>query len=313
MRLLRSFGFLLLLAGLTALAAPSEALRAQAKKEKKEDKSKDKKEDKGKDKTRFADVGNLNAEVTVLRVLGSLQATPKQLKTLAKYAKETMQSAPPKKEVKVSEKYRKALRALREALLSGDEDTIEEASKALEDIRDGGEEPEFEDIEVTDKAREVAPEVLRLFSARQVALYLGDLDSFPDPAEQLRDALAESQKKKGREWTTYRDDVAYQVGWLLGGLNSEKEQAARKAATALLNKAAKMDEEEFNKNRAELEKSIKTIIGKTGPTTVIRNFMERLLAETLSNHRLIAAINAKQAALKAKENEEKPKDNKKDQ
>ena len=45
------------------------------------------------------------------------------------------------------------------------------------------------------------------------------------------------------EWSSYRDDIAYQVGWLVGGLDSTKEKAVRKAATALLNKAAKMDEE----------------------------------------------------------------------
>jgi hypothetical protein len=207
----------------------------------------------------------------------------------------------------VSDKYRKALKALRDALVSGNEETIDEASTTLDEIRET-EDPDFDDIEVTDKARDLAPGVLRIFSARQIALYVGGLDSFPDPTEQLREALAESQKKKGKEWTGYRDDVAYQVGWLVGGLDNTKEKEARKAATDLLNKAAKMDEEVFTKNRAELEKGIRVVIAKVGPTDVIRNFMERLLAETLSNYRLITVVDARLARLKAKDSEEKPKD-----
>src|SRR5262249_55472626 len=151
-------------------------------------------------------------------------------------------------------------------------------------------------------AREVAPEALKLFSARQIAMYAGGLDPFPDPGEQLREALAESQKKKGKGWTDYRDDVAYQAGWLVGGLDSKKEQATKKAAIALLNKAAKMDESEFSKSRSSLENSIKSIC-KVGPPDVIRHFMERLLAETLSNHRLVSSVEARLVSINSNTSE----------
>ena len=165
MRFLRAFGLLLLLTGMATLVGPVEAHRAQAKKDK---------DGKGKEKGRFADVNDLHAEVTVLQVLQSLQPTTKQLSILLKVAKKTMAAAPPKKKIEVSEKYRKCSRHKRDALVGGSEETIDEASTTLDDIRESGEDPDFEDIEVTDAARDLAPRRLAPGSAaRQIALYVG--------------------------------------------------------------------------------------------------------------------------------------------
>ncbi len=196
----------------------------------------------------------------------------------------------------MSDKYKKALTALRDALVSGNDDKIEESTGDLDDIRDA-EDPDFEDTEVTDDARKEAPKMLRLFSARQVASYIGGLaDDFPDPLEQLREAIAESRKRTGKEWTSYRDDVAFQVGWLVAGLDTTREEKLRKEATDLLNKVSRMSEKVFLDRRDDLDKSAAEVIGKVGPTDVIRNFMERLLAEALSNHRLAKALEARSSS-----------------
>jgi hypothetical protein len=294
MRTLRACGLLLALIGMAALLSEAGARRAPAKEKDKEEKA-----DKGKGD--FADLGDTHAEVTVLQVLHALAPTPAQIDLLAKVAPKTMQKAPPRKIVKVSEKYRKALQSLRDALGGDDEEKIDEATADLDDIRET-EDPDWEDTEVTDEARKEAPAVLRSFSARQIAVYVGGLDDFPDPAERLREAIRESRKMKAKEWTTYRDDVAYQVGWLVAGLDTDAEEKVREKATALLNKAARLSEKEFEMQREELDKAAGDLVGKVGPTDVIRNFMERLLAETLSNHRLASAL-----ALRKKKSEEEKK------
>jgi hypothetical protein len=295
MRALRACGLLALIA-MAALLSDAGARPAPDK-----EKDKEKADKADKDKSAFADLGDTHAEVTVLQVLHALQPTPAQLDLLDKVSAKTMQKAPPRKIVKVSEKYRKGLLTLRDALCAEDEEKIDEATADLDDIRET-EDPDWEDTEITDAARKEAPVVLRSFSARQIAVYVGGLDDFPDPAERLREAIRESRKMKAKEWTTYRDDVAYQVGWLVAGLSTDAEEKVRDKATALLNKAARLSEKEFEEQREELEKAAAEVVGKVGPTDIIRNFMERLLAETLSNHRLAAAL-----ALRKKKNEKEGK------
>jgi hypothetical protein len=281
MRPLRACGLLFALVGMAALLTDAGIGRGQEKTKPEE------KPTKG-----FAGLGDLQAEVTVLQVLHSLQPTLAQLEILEKAAATTMQKPPPRKVIKVTDKYRKSLMAMRDALLSGDEDKIEEASEALDEVRDK-EESDFDEIEVTDDARKEAPKVLRLFSAKQVAQYVGGLEDFPDPMDRIREAIDQSQKRTGKDWMSYRDDVAYQVGWLVAGLDSDNEEKLREKVTTLLNKAAGLGKKDFSKKRVELLKSARTIVGKVGPTDVIRNFMERLFAETLSNHRLTTVIAAK--------------------
>jgi hypothetical protein len=305
MRPLHVCGLVLALIGMMALVTQADARRVQekekdkpkskskTKKGKDDSKDKDDKDDKG--KSSFADLGDIHAEVTVLQVLQALQPTRAQLELLAKVAEKTMQRPPARKLLKVTDKYKKALTALRDALVSGNDDKIDEATSDLDDIRES-EDPDYDETDITDEARKAAPKVLKAFSARQVATYIGGLDDFPDPLDQLREAIGESRKRTGKEWTSYRDDVAYQVGWLVAGLNTSREEKVRKEATDLLNKISKMSEKQFQARRDDLEKGAAEVIGNVGPTDIIRNFMERLLAEALSNHRLAKAIEAKTSA-----------------
>jgi hypothetical protein len=294
MRQLRLWSLLLALVGMTALLHDADARQGTAKdkaKTKSDKKKTDKGDKEGKEKTSFADLGDIHADVTVLQVLHALQPTRAQLELMAKLSAKTMNKPPARKLIKVTDKYKKALTALRDALVGGNDDKIDDATADFDDIREN-EDPDYEDVEITDEARKSARLVLRAFSARQVAVYIGGLDDFPDPVEQLRDAIAESRKRTGKEWTSYRDDLAYQVGWLVAGLNSTKEEKTSTAVTTLLNKAAGMSEKTFKAKREELESEARDILGTLGPTDIIRNFMERLLAETLSNHRLAKAIEA---------------------
>jgi hypothetical protein len=246
-----------------------------------------------------ADVGDLNLEVTALQVLYDLQVTPAQLKELAELAPKTASAPGPRKEVKVSAEYRRALTRLSDALAENREEGVEDLLTGLDKLRDK-ESPEFDDVEISDGARKAAPGLLRKLSARQVVAYAAVLGSnFPDPGEKLLGALEKSRELTGKEWRNLRDAVADDVGWLVAGLDVEAEERVREQALALLNKSARLTAREHLDQKADLEKTARALVGKVGPTDVVRNYMERNLAELLSNPRLAAAVALRQRKGKA--------------
>jgi hypothetical protein len=257
-----------------------------------DDKKDEKKADKDKGKAGFANVGDVNAEVTVLNVLHTLQLTQAQLKVMQELSAKTMQKPPPRKLVKVSDRFKKTLSALRDALIEGDDEKVDELYAKMDELRQK-EEPEFDEVEITDAARENAPALLRRLTARQVANYLASVSEFPDPVERLTQTMDQGRKLRGKEWQSLRDDSAYQVGWLVAGMDAKAEEKVRDKATALLNRAYGLDEKTYPKERANLEKEAQALVGKLGPTDILRNFMERVLAETLSSHQLASAMEAK--------------------
>ena len=244
------------------------------------------------DKKESIDLGDVYAEVTVLQVLHALRASTAQLEEIARLAPKTAQKPPPRKGVRVSATYRKALLALRAALLGGDDDKIEAALTAF-DLVGEKETPEFDEIEIGSAARTQAAPLLERLGARQVAGYVaGVADDFPDPVERLVEAMKQARKLHGKEWQALRDDVAYQVGWLVAGLDADLEEKARDRATALLDRAAALGEKAYGEQLPALKKAARELVGKVGPIAVIRHYVQRVLAEVLSNHRLAAAVAA---------------------
>ena len=241
-----------------------------------------------------ARLGDLHADVAVLQALNALQPTAAQTKALIEVAAKTMQKAPPRRKVEVSEDYLKALTAVRAALISGDEEKIESTQAAFDKLAEK-EDPEPDEVEITDEARRVAPRLLKRFSARQIAFYVGGLRDFPDPAEDTIRAMDESRTIDKKDWPALRDDVAFQVGWLVASLDADAEEKIRDKVVALLDRAARLDKAAFEKQRPALEKEARALAGDLGPTDVLRHFMERVIAETVSNHRFEAAVKMREA------------------
>jgi hypothetical protein len=236
------------------------------------------------------DVNPLNFEVTALEMLYQFQVTRAQLEHLAKLAPATASAARPALPVEVSPEYLAALKELHAALADNDDDRIARASSAIEKIRTA-ESPDFDEVEITPGARKHTAEFLRTLSAHQVASYLVDYaDEFPVPRQKVVDALDVVRKAAGREWEERRDEVAGQVGWLVGGLDVAAEEKVSRAVAQLLNRVHAMKDGEFTTARPDLEKAIDGIVAPAGPTDVIRHFVERSLAELLSNPRLAAAV-----------------------
>ncbi len=238
------------------------------------------------------DLNPLNHEVTALETISQLKLTRTQLERLALLAPRTANKPSPPRPTQVSDEYRKTLKDLRAALLGDNEVEVADLTLALEELRDK-ENPDLDEVEITPSARLHAAEVLKGLQRRQVMGYLATFaDEFPDPTEKLEDAYEEIRKLPAKEWEELRDEVAGQVGWLVAGLDSTAEKMVQARATELLNQVRALKEDDFTTRQAQLHKAVQSIVGRVGPTDIIRHFMERTLAELLSNPRLSTAVEA---------------------
>ncbi|MFO0929373.1 MAG: hypothetical protein U0736_20490 [Gemmataceae bacterium] len=250
--------------------------------------------DKGKAKPKvdFANIADVQADVTLLNVVIALQLRRSQMVRLQAEAPKTMQEAPPRKLVKVSEEFSTTLTNLRSALLVDDEEKVLKLSADLEKLREK-ENPDIDDVEITPAARKAAPAFLHSLTARQVAGYLATLPEFPDPIENMVNGISQTRKVRGADWQKLRDDLAEEVGWLVAGLDTAAEERVREKAKALLDKAAAITDKDFTAERPKLDREIRALMGGLGPTEILRNYMERVVAEVLSNHRLTFVLESR--------------------
>src|SRR5262249_3787692 len=222
--------------------------------------------------------------------------TPAQLRALQKLAPETAaEAAGPREAPKASEAYRQALAKLREALVKPEDDErIAKLLEELDDLREK-EDPHLDDaVDLTEAARERTSGVLKLLSARQVMAYLTSLgDEVSDPLEILLETLEEVRGLDAAEWKELRQTVGPQVGSLVAGLDAERAQQVSDRVVQWLIRVRAMSDDEFKKERDELEEEARKIVGDVGPTEVLRHVVEQALAELLSNPRLEAALEAR--------------------
>jgi hypothetical protein len=241
------------------------------------------------------DVNFVAMEVAVQQTLHQLAATPTQLEALAKLVKDVDIKEVKRTPAKVSDKYCQTLLDLRDAYRKGeDSGRIDELTDALDDLKES-EKPELDDaVEICDDARRLAPQALRLFSARQTAAFLALYgDSLPDPAADLRSALEKAPGATEEDWKEVRDETAETVGWLVAGLDSARARRLSAKVGTLLDRAHNLKPEAFKEQRAELEKAAREVLDGIGPVEVLRHVLERDLAELLSNPQLPAALQAR--------------------
>ncbi len=237
-------------------------------------------------------LNELSMEVAALRALYQLRISPEQLKLLKKLAPHTSEQPVPRQAARASAAYVRVLADLRHALAEGtDEDLIEELHEKLDKLNES-ESPELGDgMEITEAARQRAPDVLRQLSARQVGSYIALFgDDFPDPLELLRGALSRVRPLAPQEWKQLREEVSEEVGRLAAGLDMAKATQIADKVVQLLIQVRALTDEEFKNQRTDLEKTARQILGELGPLDVLRHQLEYVLAELLSNPRLEAAL-----------------------
>jgi hypothetical protein len=236
----------------------------------------------------------VSMEVLALQGLETLQVTPEQMKALAKLAAETAAKPRPRKPSVTSDKYKKKLTALRDALIKHDVDEIQVLTAELGELQTSDKVFVDNMVDITDPARKRAPEVLKLLSPRQVAVYSATFESLlHDPVEGMFLTLESGAKMGPKEWNDLRDAVAIEIGDMLSGLDVNQSKKTAERVVALLDKGHKIKEADLPKSRADLEKEMRQIMGNTGPIEILRHFMERHLALLLSNPQLATAIDAR--------------------
>ncbi len=240
-------------------------------------------------------VNELSQEVAALQTLYALNLTPRQLEKLRKLGAETSDRPAARQAPRASAALARAMTDLRAALVKAEDDKrIDGLLKKVEDLRNT-EKPELDDgIDVTDEAREHAPDAVRLLSPGQVAAYVGGLaEDIADPYELLLDGMERARAAENKDWRGLREALADEVSRLVAGLDPEQIQTTADQVSQLLIMARSMKDADFKKQHGDLEKSAREIIGKAGPFEVLRHVMEQSMAELLANPRLTAALDAR--------------------
>lgn len=246
-------------------------------------------------KSRPKSTNDLSMEVMALQSLHHFQFKPEQMQSLRKLARQTAMDAGARPAVKASEEFRRTLSSLRHALAeASNAEHILALQQKMEKLRND-EKIELDDgVEITEAAAKHAPELMKTLSARQVAGYIALYgDEFPDPLELLLDALSRVRGLKGKEWEQIRQDISEDVSNLVAGLDAEKASKIGDDVVQLLIKARGLKDDEFKKERPDLEKAARQIVGNAPALDIIRNVVERSLAELLSNPWLVSAIDAR--------------------
>lgn len=242
-------------------------------------------------------LNDLSLEVAALQTIYALNLSPRQVEKLRKLAGDTVDHSSVRQTPKGSAHLRKLLSALRAALIKGEDDNqIDALIKKLDNLRTS-EKPELDDgVDITDEARTHAREAVRLLTPSQVASYMGGMaDDISDPLDMLLDALTRARTVDGKEWRELREGVSDEVGRLVAGVDAEQAQSIADRVTQLLILARGLKEADFKKQRHDLEKSARQIVGDAGPFEVMRHVLEQSLAEFLSNPLLPAALDARLA------------------
>jgi hypothetical protein len=237
-------------------------------------------------------LAELSMEMQALRTLYNMRLTTEQMKTLAKLAKETAEPSRKRNQGKASDEYRKVLTELRDALAAAsDDDKIADLEDTFSELEEK-EKPDMDDgVEVTEASRKRAPEVFKKMRPSQLASYLGYLaDDMVDPLDVLVSTMKDIRGINNEDWKDRRDDLAEELGWLLGGVDEKNAKKVNDEVIGLLNKVKALNDDEFKANQTDLEKEAEKLAGQVGPDRVLRNKVERTFAELMSNPRLEAAL-----------------------
>ena len=244
---------------------------------------------------RRGSIHELSLEVAALQSLYEFQFTPAQLKVLAKLAPETKEDDRPRTRIRVSREFETALANVRKVLADPvDDDKINEALTAYAKIQEKEDADLDDQIEITDAAKEKAPEMLRSLTARQLANFIaGYGDQFPDPVEDLLAALSKVRELEEDQWKILRRIIGQSIGDQVAGFDGDKSSQIGDEAVQILIQARSLDAKAFEKEKPSLEKKVQELFKNVGPLEVIRNTTEIALATMLSNPRLEAALKAR--------------------
>ncbi len=237
------------------------------------------------------DLNELSLEVAALKMLHRLQVTPEQLQVLARTGG-LAAGKDMRQPTKVTGRYRKALVDLRAALILGAEKEIDAMHDRLDEL-ETEEHPDLDDgIEISARARPLAGEFLRLLTPRQVMHFLAEREEVPDLRMLILTAGVKGRSLAAEAWKELRDEAAEEAADLLAGVREAEHKRAVEAVTALLEAGRRSRETDLEKLKKDADAALARLVAGRGPLDLLRNVLERDLAELLSNPRMTAAVRA---------------------
>jgi len=250
-------------------------------------------------------VTRMSMQVWALQALHDLDLDAAQLQAL-RAAAAPADHPTPRAKVKATEKYVTTMQSLREALLRGnqddDDDRVDELRDQLDEMRDDEDIDIDDHVSITDAARAKTPDIVHLIRPSQLAGYFAAFeDEVPDPVQSLLEAADQTRHADGAQLSTGPDKTAHDVGILVGGLDLAKATPVEDRARQWIEHCRVLTDAEFKAERPALEKSAKEIVGDIDPFLVLRHWVERDVAELLSNPQLGPAIDAKLAHVPAQD------------
>jgi len=233
---------------------------------------------------------NLEMQVDALSTLHDLNLTPEQLSSLKDLASDTagtLSDTP----AAVTADYKAAIKDMRDALLSKDEDKIDSAEDKIGDVVDKQDPDSEPDVQQSDSAKTKAVTFLKTLSVKQVAGYISqNADDIDDPTELLLDAVHQSRDLSGDDFTSLRDDTAEELGMLSAGANPAKPPKIISKVNQLLNRVHHLKAQEYSDQQSALEDEARKLVAGMDPIVCLRHWMENELADLLSNPQLSQAI-----------------------
>jgi hypothetical protein len=228
----------------------------------------------------------LSLEIVALQTLSRLDLTPAQLESLLQFSKGAA-SVPKAHSGKVTPAFLKTMKDLRKAILDDDDERIDEFKEKLGEIMDKDRIQLDDRVPISEPARRDASQVIRMLQPTQVLAYLHVLDEDDvDLLDVLETALDKGKKADAARWKAIRAQAAGDAAWLLVGSDEAKTRLVTKQLAALLD----VHHNAKPGKAPDLEKQVQELTAQLDPFLIVRNAMERDVAELLSNPRLPAAI-----------------------
>ena len=226
----------------------------------------------------------LEREVAALVAIHELMLTDEQLKSIQPICKDVAVEVAPSTAPAGTNGYRNTLRGLRDALVNGEDDKVNKLQDKFDSLRESESiEPDTE-FPIHEAARTKAPAVLAMLSSSQVANYIGlHADDVPGATDVLLDALNQCRGQSDSDYLALRQEAADQTGLLLAGMDPAATKPIEQKVSDLLDKAHKLSEADFKAQADALNSEARKITAGADPMQGLKFWMEREIAEFLSN------------------------------
>lgn len=249
----------------------------------------------------------LSRQVWALQTIHDLDLDASQLEQLKAIVPNVEEEATPRIRSKAPAKYIAALEALRDALLkdkdSGEtKEQIDELRDDLESMREDQQIEVDDRVKIADPARAKTPEAMKLLRPSQTAGYIAAYqDEVPDPVQVLQQAAEDARGADDGKFNELASKTSRDLSILIAGLDEQKQKPLAERINHWLEQARTPAPADAKTAKAEQEQSARAVLGDFDSFDVLRHWLERDVAEMLSNPQTRQMIDERLKVLKKPE------------